>query len=660
MSPRSRFCGPARQRGAIGLTAALTLGMALMFILVVVDSGRLYLEKRNLQRVADVAALEAATRGGNCSAGATANAYALASVIRNGFAIPGAGRTLAVACGGLTLDASNFRVFTANAASTQAIRVIVTHAVTQSVAGGIGALFGGAGRSATVTLSATAVAALPPPLASLTIRSTALSVDTAKSAALNALFGGLLGGNLNLSAVSWNGMVNTNINLLGYLDRLKVDIGLSAGGYDQVLGNTIAVSQLIQTAINVLDPNGTLGATATIIGLQAIKAAAGATQVVLGKLLNVQAGTQASALAVDLKVFDLIEGFVQLANKQNGLVANLPINLAGLAQITARVQVLEPPQLSAIGDPRLAVQNPLGPNRIYVKTAQVRTLLSINLPILDSILNLVNAVTDLAAPLTNTLNALLHLNLVGVIDSLGCALGAPCETPSIVLLPGPIRLDVALDVAAANSYVTAFSCLTPTNKTLTTNTTTAVANLRIGNIDPATAFGNNVTPPNIVVQPLKIIDIGVKTCRRFLILPVSCDPRIPSVGGGLDISADTTIGQNANTPHVYSAPPAASLPEINQAPFYYSFSTTNVVSSLGDTLSNINLNMHGPTGSLVGGLGAILTTVKNLLVTAINTVLGPLLDTLINTLLVSLGIDLNKVDVGANLSCQSGRATLVI
>jgi uncharacterized membrane protein len=52
--------------------------------------------------------------------------------------------------------------------------------------------------------------------------------------------------------------------------------------------------------------------------------------------------------------------------------------------------------------------------------------------------------------------------------------------------------------------------------------------------------------------------------------------------------------------------------------------------------------------------------VKQLLINAINTVLSPLLDTLINTLLVSLGIDLNKVDVGANLSCQSGRATLVI
>ncbi|WP_152907196.1 pilus assembly protein TadG-related protein, partial [Pseudomonas aeruginosa] len=49
---------PARQRGAIGILAATTLLLALICLLLVVDTGRLYLEQRNLQRVADVAALE--------------------------------------------------------------------------------------------------------------------------------------------------------------------------------------------------------------------------------------------------------------------------------------------------------------------------------------------------------------------------------------------------------------------------------------------------------------------------------------------------------------------------------------------------------------------------------------------------------------------------
>lgn len=657
MSPRLQFRRPSRQRGAIGLMAALTLGLALVFLLVVVDSGRLYLEKRDLQRVADMAALEASTRNGDCAAGNTATVYATASANRNDFTLPDPSRNLLVACGALTLDADNLRVFGADPSKSEAIRVIASHSVPQSVAGGVGALFGGAPRAATINLTASAVAALPPPQASLTLRSTMLSVDTSKSATLNALFGGLLGGNLNIDAAGWNGLVNTNISLLGYLNRLKVDLNLSAAGYDQVLGNTIAVSQLIQTAVNVLDPGGTFGATATIASLQALKAAAGATTVVLGNVLHVEAGSTVTALGTNLKVFDLIEAVVQLANKKNGLVATVPINLAGLAQITARVQILEPPQLSAIGNPKNAALAPLGPNRIYVKTAQVRTLLSVDLPILSAIQPLLEAAADLAGPLMDFLNDFFEPDLVSLLT---CALGAACETPSIVPLSDTLRLDVALDVASANSYVTAYSCISATNKSLTTNTSTSLVTLKIGKIDPNTAFGSNTSPPAVVVQPLKVIDIGVKTCRRILFLPVSCDPRIPGVGGGIDIMADTTVAQSANMLHVYSAPPATSLPEMSQPPFYYSYSTSNIVSSLTDTLTNIKVNMYGPTGSLVPGLGAVLNTVTTLLVNVINSVLSPLLDTLINTLLLSLGIDLNKVEVGANLSCHSGRATLVI
>ena len=660
MSPCLQFRSPARQRGAIGLMAVLALGMALVFLLIVVDSGRLYLEKRSLQRVADMAALEAATRNGDCAVGATATAYATASANRNNFTLPDPTRSLTVACGALTLDANNLRVFTADPSSSEAIRVTVSHSILQSFAGGIGAVFGGAPAGATLNLTATAVAALPPPLASLTIRSTVLTIDTSKSATLNALFGGLLGGSLNLSVAGWEGLLNSNISLLGYLDRLKVDLGVNAAGYSQVLGTSVAVSQLIQTAVNVLDPGGTLGATATIVGLQALKVAAGSTTVVLGNLLHVENGSNMSAFATNVSVFNLIEGIVQLANKQNGLVATLPIDLAGLAQITARVQVLEPPQLSAIGNPKNAALDPLGPNRIYVRTAQVRTLLSIDLPALDAIVALVNAVTDLAGPLTNTLNALLNLNLVAVLNSLTCALGVPCQTPDIIVLPGPIRLDVALEVASASSYVTAYSCVSNTNKTLTTNTSTSLVNLKIGRIDAASMFGSNTTPPTVTVQPLKVIDIGIKTCHRILFLPITCDPRVPGVGGGIDIVADTSVAANANISHVYSAPPASSLPEINQPPFYYAFTTSSIVSSLLNTPLNIHVDMYGPSGSLVSGLGTILSSVTTLLVSAINSVLSPLLDSLINTLLLSLGIDLNKVDVGANLSCHSGRATLVI
>ena len=655
MSPRMQFRGPARQTGAIGLMAAVTLALALAFMLLVIDSGRLYLEKRNLQRIADMAALEAATRGGDCSTGATATSYATASAQRNGFTVPSDGRALAVSCGALTLDANSLRIFSVDPGKSEAIQVIASHVVPQSFAGGIGALFGGAPAGSTLNLKATAVAALPPPLAALTIRSTVLTFDTSKAAITSLLFGGLLGGNVTINAAGWNGLVNSNISLLSYLNRLKVDLGLTAVGYDQVLSNSITVSQLIQAAINVLDPNGTLAASATIVSLKALKLAAGATSVVLGDLLHVESGSDISALAVNLKAFDLIEGVVQLANKQNGLVATLPINLAGLAQITARVQVMQPPQLSAVGNPKKAAQAPLGPDRIYVRTAQVKTLLSIDLPVLDAITPLVNAVLDLATSLTDFLKDLLGLQLHKLLT---CGLGAPCDTTEVKLLPPPIRLDVALEAGGAWSYVTAYSCMSSTNKSLTTSTTTKLIGLKIGQITPEDVFGSATVPPTNIVNPLQVIYVGVQTCNRLLFLPAVCYNPRPS--GGIGIHVNTAVAQNANIPHVYSAPAAANLPEINQPPFFYAYTTNNIVNSLNTTVSDLGVNMYGLSGSIIGGLGSLLNDVTTALVNAINTVLSPLLDTLINTLLASLGIDLNKVEVGANLSCHAGRASLVI
>jgi len=655
MSPRMQFRGPARQTGAIGLMASVTLALALAFMLLVIDSGRLYLEKRNLQRIADMAALEAATRGGDCSTGATATSYATASAQRNGFTLPSDGRALAVSCGALTLDANSLRIFSVDPGKSEAIQVIASHVVPQSFAGGIGALFGGAPAGSTLNLKATAVAALPPPLAALTIRSTVLTFDTSKAAITSLLFGGLLGGNVTINAAGWNGLVNSNISLLSYLNRLKVDLGLTAVGYDQVLSNSITVSQLIQAAINVLDPNGTLAASATIVSLKALKLAAGATRVVLGDLLHVESGSDISALAVNLKAYDLIEGVVQLANKQNGLVATLPINLAGLAQITAQVQVMQPPQLSAVGNPKKASQAPLGPDRIYVRTAQVKTLLSIDLPVLDAITPLANAVLDLATSLTNFLKDLLGLQLKNLLT---CGLGAPCDTTEVKLLPSPIRLDVALEAGGAWSYVTAYSCMSTTNKSLTTSTTTKLIGLKIGQINPEDVFGSATVPPTNIVNPLQVIYVGVQTCNRLLFLPAICYNHRQT--GGIGLQVNTAVAQSANMPHVYAAPAAANLPEINQPPFFYAYTTNNIVNSLSTTVSDLGVNMYGLSGSIIGGLGSLLNDVTTALVNAINTVLSPLLDTLINTLLASLGIDLNKVEVGANLSCHAGRASLVI
>ncbi|RMM00116.1 hypothetical protein APX70_08464, partial [Pseudomonas syringae pv. maculicola] len=490
MSALNRYTAmPARQRGAIGLIAALTLGLALLCALVVVDSGRLYLEKRSLQRVADIAALEAAGRRGACSGAASAPDFANQSAIRNGFTPNTDGRTLVTRCGTLTVGALSQRVFVADSTQALAIQVVASHPVPRSIAAGIGAAFDKSPSPANVTLSATAVAASAAPLVALTIRSATMTVDSTRAAILNPVIGSLLGGSLNLSVANWQGLASTDLSLLSYLNRLKTDLNLTAVGYSDVLNTSVSVSQLIQSAINVLDPGATLTGTATIAGLQALKLAAGATTVVLGDLLSIQGSSDIAALNTNLRLLDLVQGLAQLANDKTGISTAAQINVGTLAQVTTRIQVVEPPQLSAIGDPsKIDPLNPkTGANRIYVRTAQMRALVSINLPVLGNINSLVSTATSVVGSLTPILNSALSLNIAGVLGSTTCALGLnSCMVTDIKLLTsgtsGP-RIDLSLALASADTYVTGFTCTSNTNKTLSVKTDAALLSAKVGLIN---------------------------------------------------------------------------------------------------------------------------------------------------------------------------------
>ncbi|NWA81382.1 pilus assembly protein TadG-related protein [Pseudomonas sp. D2002] len=624
--------GPARQRGAIGLMGAVTLGVALLFLLLVVDSGRLYLEKRKLQRVADTAALEAVSRSGKCVApNNNAAQFATESAARNNFKVD-ANRTLAIACGTLTTGADFMRTFSPDPAKADAIRVIATHRVHTSIAHGLLTLFSAQPVNLTTLLSATAVASTPAPtVASLTIRSTLLTVDSTKSAALNALIGGLLGGKLKLDAVGWNGLINTDISLLKYLDALAIQLNVSAGNYDQLLKTDATVGQLIQAAIDVLKLGGD-AVKVVINNLEAIKLIAPGTQILhLGDLINIQNGTDKSALDVDLQLFNLIQGFVQLSNKASALAVELPVDVLGLIGVTVTTKVIEPAQLSSIGNPKDIDKQP-----IFVRTAQVRTLISVKLPI-------VTVVNSVLGGLVDTLNVVLG-GLLGLLDP-NCCLVTSLEIGD--------KLDIALEAAGGSAKVTGYSC-DGDKKSLSVLGETAALRAMIGQVDPQNLFSSK---EQLNVDEYPVVDIGTKTCKRGTGV---CSDRQAFAAGGLGIRVDSKVLKTERA-HTYTAPPA-----INQPPSYFQFAASNVVSSLKETLTGIQLINHPP--KMASLLGAVLGLVTGLLNGLLSTlggliagVLGPLLDPIVNNLLAGLGIDLAKVEIGANLSCNpGGRAMLVI
>ncbi|MBT2372238.1 pilus assembly protein TadG-related protein [Pseudomonas fluorescens] len=620
--------GPARQRGMIGLMGALTLGLALLLLLLVVDSGRLYLEKRKLQRVADTAALEAVSRGGTCALPANnAAVFARESAARNSFTLDD-NRTLATACGTLITGANFLRTFNADPLKADAIQVIVRHRVTTSIAGGIRTLFSTGLADLTTQLTAVAVAAVPlPPMATLTVRSTLLTVDSSKSEILNGLIGGLLGGKLKLDAVGWQGLINTDINLLSYLDALAIELHVSAGDYDKLLNTGATVGQLIQAAIDVLQRGGD-GIKVIINSLEAIKLIAAGTEILhLKDLLNIQAGLDKAALDVNLQLFNLIQGFVQLSNKESAVAAELPVNVLGLLGVKVQTKVISPPQVSAIGNPELARKDPLGPNQIYVRTAQIRTLVTVDLPI-------VGVVNDL---------------LDGVIGLLNALLG---NSDSRISLHIGEHLNVALEAASGSSYVTDYSCKDPKKKSLAVVGTTSAVRLMIGQIDPTNLFSSS---KDLSVDEFPVVDLAMITCPDGK----PCT-RQAFAGGGLGLKIDSPIAQTSK-PHVFDMPP-----EVKQPPSFYSFTAANVVGSLSNTLAGIKFISHVPIvdsllSLLLGVVTGLLSGVLNLLSGLVSGVLAPLLDPIVNNLLAGLGIDLAKVEIGANLTCYpGGRAVLVI
>jgi uncharacterized membrane protein len=517
----------------------------------------------------------------------------------------------------------------------------------------------------------------------LSIRSTLLTVDTTKSALLDTVFGKLLGGNVALTAVGWQGLVTTQVNLLSFLDAIALQVGLQAGQYEQVLNSQITAGKLLQALATVLQKNGALADVALngFNDMVALTTQVSNVQLSVAEILGVATGTPSSALDVNLQAFQLTQAFVQLANSQHAATVSAPANLLGLANVVTTVKVIEPPQVSAIGNPELAMLDPLGANGIRVRTAQVRALISVDFTTaLNGVTGLLNEVLKLTQPVTDLLNSLLHLDLVGVLSNVLC-IGCENKVTDLRLVSSPFRIDINLDVAAGKARVDKYSCPAGGSKTLSVIADTSAATLRVGKIgnsaaDAAAQAFASKDPPN--VEPIPLVDIGSMTVRKTCLALLcsyswkkgntwvpdsqkSTADRQAFAGGGIGLMTNTPVLGSSDTLD-FAAPADANLPDISatQIPTpYQPVVASNLVGSLSQTLAQIDIHMYKPSvdsalGDLLVGVGNIIDTVVGLLRGVISSALSPLLDPLVNTLITALGIDLAKTEVGARLTCQGG------
>ena len=655
------FIPAYQQRGALMIMAAGFMLLGVLCLALVVDTGRLYLNKRNLQRVIDVAALEVASRGGQCDDG-SALAIAQESLARNGFVLGSTQRLISPVCGEVVV-ASGVRTLAVGDGLPQGVGLRVEQDTPASlVAGGI--------MGNTITLAASAVAsAKGGPLAMLTLRSSLLNVNITKNSKaqlLSSVFGGLLGGNLNISVGAWNGLIHSDIDIFEYMDQLAINLALTAGDYDSLLSASVTTGELVQAAINVMEnqigtPQVTLNALESIVALDEILqlSAGSSTEFSLGELVSLGPDVDYDGVKARVQLFQMVQAIILLANRHNAINAVIPINVAG-TNIDVAIKVIEPPQFAAIGNPMLAASEAYlpvnsSPNRIYVRSAQLRLLLSVSLSSsLSSLVSgLTTAVSNLLSPLVSVVNSLLSLNL----KSLLAAILGTHDYLDIQIVPAPFRFDVNLDLASGNARVTDYRCVDNT-KSLTVPTNTAAATLRVGKMGSSAADARTQvmsTSSEPVVNPVALVDFGKKSCTSILFLPISCGSRVPFAAGGLGLKADVPVMPSSTT-FIFESPVEADLPEIGTQGNFKSLSSQGVINSLSATLAGLDIKAYEPNGSALGtivmAVGTVIDAVVALLKTAISAVLSPILDPLVTLLVENLGLDLAKTEVSANLSCN--------
>ncbi|WP_152220847.1 pilus assembly protein TadG-related protein [Pseudomonas sp. SCB32] len=469
--------GRERQQGAVGVMAAGTLLLALICLALVVDTGRLYLEQRKLQRVVDDAALETASQSGMCGSQSAGQiqAYAASSATSNGFT-PGSGDSLVATLGTVQFDsgyagARSRRVFSAGGDLADSVQVQATHTVPSSLILNVASLFTGA--SANTTLSAHAVARRTA-MAELSAGSGVLSLDTSNSALLNGLLGGLLGTTLNLDVVTYQGIAGANVSLLALSQQLKAaGVNLDVGKVDSLLGANVSAAQLLQAMVSAADASQVANVNTALLRTALASINVPTAQLTLGQILSVVApdSVRDTALSAGVNLFDLLMATALVANKNHAVtVPAQALSIPGLATQKLSLTVISPPQI-AIGYPG---KNSDGSWRTQATSTQVSLDAHVTVDLLN--LKLVTADVDLKVDIAKGTAALESIKCGGV--------GKPVEVdieakPGIAnltlkagvgLLPGAsgylVKVDVsngsqATSIAAGGEQLLVFNVASP-------------------------------------------------------------------------------------------------------------------------------------------------------------------------------------------------------
>lgn len=454
-SLRARLGGvrPARRRDENGVIA-IAIALITCFTLVplaayAVDIGVQRVARRDVQAVADVVALDLARQlDGRTYSQLQGGLQNLAnkSAARNyaGSEAP----TVTAQLGKLddsSYSAANpdgyFTAISSDAGGVpNAVKVTARTSVDFSIAGGEGGVIRTSiARSQSNTC--------------FNVGSFALNLNSAKSTLLNSL----INDSLNLSAISYTGLSNANVSLLGLATELGVGTPSELMDLDD-----LSLNQLFLASAHALQANGGDAADVTLLNSLATANLSSLPHIKFSDLLELDSASGA-AMGATVNLLDLVSTAAFVANGNNALaIPTLTAGVPNVAGVSATLKVIQKPEGAC------------GPVGTSVRTSQV------NLDVTFTLANLNILVLQAQTTLT------LHLSLA---EALATLTAVQCGNPE------------GFDVAVASALSNVASQLHIDLKLL--GLTLATVDVAPGTVAPATT--NTVhfrNPPDAYGTPI--------------------------------------------------------------------------------------------------------------------------------------------------------------
>lgn len=322
------------ERGGIAIMAAAFAICGIGALAIGVDVASVFVERRKAQAAVDLAAIAAARDPDKALLAATA------TVNDNGvFGV----RDIRITKG----------AYNANPAVPVAMRFVPNgtpvNAVLVELDSRAQAYFGKSFLPAGTMDVATRATAVSTAQAAFTVGSRLASLN---GGVLNALLGGLLGGNVTLTVMDYNALAGYNIDLFKFSNALGVSAVGQAGTYEQLAATRVSVGQILDTLINVAQMNA--GGAQVDFALKQLKNYSNASNVKLdvnklfdfGQSNALQFGQGAAALQAKASALAIIQAAAEVANGTNQVDITSNLNVPGLLSTHLGITIGERPQSS--------------------------------------------------------------------------------------------------------------------------------------------------------------------------------------------------------------------------------------------------------------------------------------------------------------------------